>query len=164
MPEKKRPAKIVRNKFRDGIGDYYKTNRKISQETSKTDKKTPLNSREKTMIIAIIVLLVALVIKSVMLDEVKNLSAEEQTFKDFVDYSVSEQYDGFLERTGIIVYRVYGINVMDMDQKGILRYEDPDTGKMVESIQDVRYSAKVRGYLLWILPVKHLIVTAEIEE
>ena len=164
MPEKKRSEKNVRNKFRDGIGDYYKTNRKISQETSKADKKAPVTSREKTMIIAIIVLLIALVIKSTMLDEVKNLSAEEQTFKDFVEYSVSEQYDGFLERSGIIVYRVYGISVADKDQKGILRYEDPETGKMVESIQDVRYSAKVRGYLLWILPVKHQIVTAEIKE
>ncbi|MDF3001092.1 MAG: hypothetical protein K0Q48_1211 [Bacillota bacterium] len=165
MPEKKQKKKTVRNKFRDGIGDYYKTNRTISKESSEeTDKKAPMSNREKTMIIMIIVLLIALVIKSTMLDEVKNLSADEQNFKEFVDYSVTEQYDGFLERSGILVYRVYRIGIADKDQKGLLRYEDPNTGKPVELIQDVQYNAKVRGYLLWILPIKHLSVTAEIEK
>lgn len=165
MQEHKRKKRVVRNKFRDGIGDYYKTNRKISQESSEeTEKKAPMSSREKTMIIMIIVLLLALVIKSTMLDEVKNLSIDEQNFKTFVDYSVMEQYDGFLERSGILMYRVYDIKIADKDQKGLLRYEDPNTGKPVELIQDVRYRAKVRGYLLWILPIKHLSVTAEIEK
>lgn len=164
MPEKKKGDRKVRNQFRDGIGDYYKTNRKISAESERGKKGTPLSGREKTMIIMIIVLLILLAIKSLVLDEVKNLSPDEQQFKNFVDYSVAQEYDGFLEQSGLMVYRVYDINMADKNQKGILRYEDPDSGQMVDVIQEGRYNAKVRGYLLRILPVKHFSVTAETEE
>lgn len=161
MPEKRKHKKVVRNKIRDGIGDYYKTNRQISQENAKEQKNKQWNRREKTMVVMVVLLLICLIIKSLVLDGVKNLSPDEQKFKDFVEYSVSEQYDGFLENSGILIYRVYGIDVADKDQKSILRYKEPSTGEMVELTQGVQYSAKVRGYLFWVLPVKHIIVTAE---
>ena len=157
-------AKKTQNKMRDIIGDYYKTNRKISEESDKSQKGAPLTSREKAMIIMVIFLLIALAVKSTVLDQVRNLSAEEQVFKDFVDYSVAEQYDGFLEDSGLMVYRIYDLYMADKDQKGVLRFEDPKTGEMVEVIQDGRYNARVRGYFLWIIPVKHFSVTAKIEE
>lgn len=162
------PKKTVRNKFRDGIGDYYKTNRKISQESTKKDqdntKKRPYSSREKSMLIMIVLLLIALAVKSTVMDEVKNLSPAEQQFKDFVEYSIAEKYHGSLESSGLIVYRVYDLYLADKDQKAVLRYQDPENGKMVEVIQDGRYNARVRGYFLWIIPVKHFSVTAEIVE
>ncbi|MEL7655609.1 MAG: hypothetical protein AAGU75_06850 [Bacillota bacterium] len=158
------PEKRTQNKFRDGIGDYYKTNRKISEESEKSKKGTPISSREKAMIIMIIFLLIALTVKSTVLDEVKNLSPEEQQFKDFVEYSISEQYDGFFEDSGLMVYRVYDLYMADKDAKGVLRYKDPKTGEMVDVVQDGRYNARVRGYFLWILPVKHFSVTAKIEK
>ena len=159
MPEKK-----AQNKFRDVIGDYYKTNRKISEESEKSKKGTALNSREIAMIIMIVLLLIVLAVKSTVIDEVKNLSPEQQQFKDFVEYSISEQYNGFLEDSGLMVYRVYDLYMADKDVKGILKYKDPKTGEMVDVIQYGRYNARVRGYFLWILPVKHFSVTAKIEK
>ncbi len=154
----------VRNHFRDGIGDYYKTNRKIAEETKEKEKRKKLNSKEKSMILVIIGMLVILTVKSVLLDEVKNLSPEEEKFKDFVTYSVEEQYHGFLEDKGLMMYRVYDIYVVDPDEKTILRYVDPRTGQAMEINQDKRYNARVRGYFLWIFPAKHFSVTAKVLE
>ena len=159
MQEKK-----VRNNFRDMIGDYYKTNRKISSENVKSKRGTPLSSKEKAMIVMIVLLLLVLLFKSFYFDEVKNLSEDEMKFKSFVEYSVSEEYDGFLEQSGLMTYRVYDIYMADKDEKGVLRFKDADTGKVVETIQNGRYNARVRGYFLWILPVKHFSVTAAVEE
>lgn len=159
--------KKVRNDFRDIIGDYYKTNRRIGEESRKDNKNqkgAPMSSREKAMILTLIFLLIVLTLKSTVFDEVKNLTAEEQKFKDFVEYSVAEQYNGVFEETGLMTYRVYDLYMADKEEKGILRYQDPQTGEMVDVIQDGRYNARVRGYFLWIIPVKHFSVTAKIEE
>jgi hypothetical protein len=59
---------------------------------------------------------------------------------------------------------VYKIEIADKDQNAVLKYQDPETGEKVVIIQDGRYNAKVRGYVLWIFPVNHFDVTAEIQE
>ncbi|MBP6491904.1 MAG: hypothetical protein KA282_02925 [Clostridia bacterium] len=123
-----------------------------------------ISKKEVAMIISFLFLLTVLTIKSTMIDEVKNLNSTEQQFKDFVDYSVEEEKNGILENTGILVYRVYHIEMADEEEKAVLRYEDPETGEMTEVVQDGRYEASVRGYLLWILPINQFSVTAEIEE
>ncbi len=123
-----------------------------------------ISKKEVAMIISFLFLLTVLTIKSTMLDEVNNLNSPEQQFKDFVDYSVEEEKNGILENTGILVYRVYHIEMADEEEKAVLRYEDPETGEMTEVVQDGRYEASVRGYLLWILPINQFSVTAEIEE
>lgn len=102
--------------------------------------------------------------KSIILDEVKNLSPAEQQFKNFADYSIAQKYNGVLEKAGILVYRVYDIEMENKNEKAVLRYQDPKTGEMTEIFQKGRYNASVRGYFLWILPVKHFSITAKIEE
>lgn len=116
------------------------------------------------MIILTIVLLIVLSYKSIVLDEVKGLTPKEQQFKDFVDYSVQRDYDGVLQKTHLLVYRICRIETADKDQKAVLRYEDPSTGKMVEVIQEGRYKAEVRGYVLSVLPISQFSVTAEIQK
>ncbi len=120
--------------------------------------------KEKWMIILFLILLIVLTLKSNLFDEVKNLSPEEQQFKDFVEYSVARDNSGILEDAKLLGYRVYDIDMADEDQKAVLRYEDPNTEVMVEVVQNGRYNAKVRGYFLWILPVRQFSVTAEIQK
>ena len=127
-----------------------------------TSKK--ISKKEIATIILFLLLLMTLTLKSTLLDEVKDLTPEEQQFKNFVDYSVAQDKNGILESTGIMVYRVYDIKMADRDQKAVLRYEDPQTGKMTEIIQNGRYDASVRGYLLWILPIEQFSVTAAVEK
>lgn len=157
--------KRTQNKFRDLMGDYYKTNRQVSEaQRDKDERGRRSNSREKSMIIILAILIIILILKSCVFDEVKNLTREEQQFKDFVEYSVQEEYGGGLADLGLIVYRVYDIYLADPNEKGMIRYEDKKTGTMVDLIQEGRYNARVRGYLLWIIPIKHFSVTAQVKE
>lgn len=153
--------KPMRNKFRDMVGDYYKTNRQISKEESQREGyKGPINSKEKAMVIVVVLLVVILVIKSCFLDEVKNLSPQEAQFKDYVEYAIEQdlQKDN---QFNFITYRVYDIFLADKDQQVELNYVNPETEKEVSVIQDGRYSARVRGYFLWVIPVKHFSMTAQ---
>ncbi len=120
-----------------------------------------MNPREKSMLIVTLALIVILVGKSLFFDEVKNLTDEEQEFKTFVEYSVSEKYNGKLQQFHIITYRVFDIFVADNQKKTNIIYEDPDTGQEINKILDVRYTAQVRSYLLGILPFKQFSVTAK---
>lgn len=128
------------------------------------EKKSPFVGKEKHTIALFIVLLLILTLKSTMLDEVKNLTPEEAQFKEFVEYSLEEDYGGLFKDIGLMAYRVYRIDMEDPEAKGLLRYEDPNTGQMEEIVQDGRYSGQVRGYLFSILPIKHFSVTAQIKE
>lgn len=135
-----------------------------AESAAKPETVKRLRGKEVGMVVLFLVLLVILTLKSNLFDEVKNLSREEQQFKDFVEYSVDRDYSGILSDMRLIAYRVIDIKMTDKDQKAVLRYEDPKTGEPVEVTQDGRYQAEVRGYLLWILPIKEFSVTAEVEK
>ncbi|WP_027399736.1 hypothetical protein [Anaerovorax odorimutans] len=153
--------KQTRNKFRDIIGDYFKTNRQIAKEESKREGyKGALSNREKSMILVIVILILILIVKSCFLDEVRNLTPKEEQFKDFVEYSISEKYNGSMEKIGIINYRIYDIYVAAENEKTKLNYTDPNTKEKVNVVLNDRYNARVRGYFLWVIPIKHFSVTA----
>lgn len=127
-------------------------------------KQQPIGKKEIVMIIVTIALMITLGVKSTLFDEVRDLPPAEQQFKDFVDYSVARDYDGMMEKPPLMVYRVYKIEMADRKQDAVLRYKDPETGKRVEVVQDGRYNAKVRGYVLGVFPIKQFDVTAEIQK
>ncbi len=123
-----------------------------------------MNSREKSLIIVTVLLIIILAGKSLFFDEVRNLTEEEQQFKNFVEYSVSEEYDGMLQQYHLINYRVFNIFVANDQQKTIITYKDPQTGQEINNTLNVRYTARVRGYILGILPYKQFSVTAKVVE
>ena len=127
-------------------------------------KKEPINNREKSMIIVVVILALMLIAKSLFFDEVRNLTADAAVFKEFVDYSIEQKYDGPLEKAGIIQYRVFDIYIAAPDETGLLRYEDPETGMMIEKTVDGRYNARARKVLLWVFPIKEVSVTSQIVE
>lgn len=62
--------RVVRNKARDVIGDYYRTNREISRmddEATKDEKGGPLKSTEKIWLGIIVVGIILIVLKYVVL-------------------------------------------------------------------------------------------------
>ena len=135
------------------------------KEQEKTEKLAKrLIKAERGIILLFLILLIVLTIKSIYLDEVKDLTLAEQQFKDFAEYSLDRDYDGILEKTTLLSYRVIGIKMADEGQKAVLRYEDPKTGEMTEVVQNGRHEAEVRGYILWIMPIRQFSVTAEIKE
>jgi hypothetical protein len=110
------------------------------------------------------VLIVILIAKSLIFDEVRNLSKDEQIFKDFVEYSVEQKYDGVFENAGIIQYRIFDIYMAAPDETSILRYEDSSTGVMLEKTLEGRYNARIRKVLLWLIPLKEISITSQITE
>ena len=112
----------------------------MTEEEQET-KKSFFVGKEKHTIVLFLVLLAILSVKSILLDEVKNLTPEEAQFKEFVEYSLEEDYEGFLTDTHLMAYRVYKIQMVD----------------------DV-YVGSVRGYLFSILPIRHFSVTSQIVE
>lgn len=134
------------------------------EEEAQETQKSFFVGKEKHTIAIFLVLLAILAVKSILLDEVKNLTPEEAQFKTFVEYSLEEDYGGFFTDTHLMAYRVYKIEMEDAAAKGVLRYEDPYTGKQVEIVQKGRYSGSVRGYLFSILPIKHFSITSQILE
>lgn len=128
----------TRNKGRDAIGDYYKTNRKIdkeSREQQKKEGKKPFSRREKIMVVIAALLIISLCVKSIFLDEVRNLSPTESEFKVQAEEIIKK------DKTNLLQYRIYDIG--------------KDKGE---------YIAKVRGYLLWVIPIDSFQVKLEEDE
>lgn len=170
MAKKEKQEKQVRNKFRDGLGDYFLTNQKIDKDereraaNAKGSEKRENSAREKAMIIVILLLIAVIALKSIVLDPVRNLTPEEEDFKDFVLYTVEESYQSKLKDMGLMTYRIYDIFEAEPGQTTELTYEDPKTGEEVTVVQDGRLTARVRGYLLWIIPFQHFSVSAATQE
>lgn len=158
--------KVYRNKFRDILGDYYLSNREVTkQDKARYEEERQKGEkgegyREKAMLIVIIALLVILVAKSLLFDEVKNLTPDEAVFKDFVEYTLEEDH----AVQAPFCYRVVKIFMANPDEKALLRYEDPATGEMTEVVLEGRYTAQVRKYLLWVIPYKSISITSQIVE
>lgn len=119
-----------------------------------------MNIREKSMLIVTLLLIVILIGKSVFFDEVKNLSDEEQQFKEFVEYSISEKYNGKLQQYNIVTYKIFDIFTADDKTKTQIAYLDSETRQKIEAVLDVRYTARVRAYFLGFLPYRQFSVTA----
>jgi hypothetical protein len=111
-----------------------------------------MNEREKTYLTIIIILLMALIIKSFYLDEVRPVTEEEKMFKDYVYRLVEEKHDGLLSKSNIISYRVVSIKKIENDGVSIIEVKDGENNsyKLVEI--PGKYKAKVRKYLLHFIP------------
>lgn len=110
------------------------------------------NPREKSMIIVVAALVVILIVKSFFFDEVRGLSGDKSLVYDFTKYSVAQKFDGPLQKYRIITYRVFDIYVADPKTTSILRFYDQEAGKDVEYEIEGRYNARVRAYLLGVIP------------
>lgn len=110
-----------------------------------------MNSRERTMLIVAILLVILLVFKSLYLDNIGKLTKEEESFKKYVELIVQEEYNGKLQGMNILTYKVYNIDKLS-DKKTIIKYYDEESKKTIEKELNGEYIAKVRGYFLKIFP------------
>jgi hypothetical protein len=98
-----------------------------------------IGSREKVYIIAVILLLGILSVKSIYFDEIKNLNDEDKVVVQNMYQTLDEKYDNFLYKSGFLTFRVV---------------------KLKEASEnDVEfYRAKARKYLLQILPIQEVTI------
>jgi hypothetical protein len=102
-----------------------------------------MNEREKTYLTIIIILLMALIIKSFYLDEVRPVTEEEKMFKDYVYRLVEEKHDGLLSKS---------IKKIENDGVSIIEVKDGENKSYKQVEIPGKYKAKVRKYLLHFIP------------
>lgn len=101
--------------------------------------------REKILLIALIVMIVLLGIKSYVLDPYSPSEVEE-TFYNKVEGIIADQYEGFLYDTKLVTFRIVKISEMSERERTV---KDKDGNAY---IADGIYKAKIRKYILGILP------------
>lgn len=123
-----------------------------------------MGKKEKVYLYITLLLAVILVTKSLVLDEVRNLSGDEIKVKQFVERAVDEKYGGFLKNKGIVKYRI--VDIKQVDTKGIstIEYYAQGNNQLVKDDIEGRYQAKVRGYFLHIIPYKEFKVATNNEK
>lgn len=111
-----------------------------------------MSKREKFYSVAIVVLLVLLAVKSMVIDNYKPTTQDEQLFYTYANEIAEEQYDGFTYKYHIASYKIVSIKKVEDKGVSVLEVVDPITNeKKLEEI-DGKYKAKIRKYILWILP------------
>ncbi|WZL72654.1 hypothetical protein QBE52_16550 [Clostridiaceae bacterium 35-E11] len=115
-----------------------------------------MNKREKIMLYMILILLTMVSVKSLFLDEVKNLTRDEQQIKQFIKEAVEEesQYNGFLQKKHLATYRVVSIKKVSEDGNFPVFYYDKERKEQVQKSIPGKYVIKIRGYLFHIIPYK----------
>ncbi len=108
--------------------------------------------RERMYVYTIILLLIALFIKSFYFDEVQGLNNDEKLFKEYVEKIVDESYQGFLKDYNIIGYRVVKIEKVDTEGISLIKVKDGNYDKYKEVEINGKYRAKVRKYLFYLIP------------
>lgn len=95
-----------------------------------------MNRRERVYAIAVTVLLVLLIVKSLVLDPVKLEDENEIEFASWVETKIEKEFDGFIYDSNLFVHRLVSVKKT----------------KKTEENEEL-YVGKVRRYFLGILPM-----------
>lgn len=109
-----------------------------------------MNGREKTYTIVIVVLLVILAAKSLVLDNYKPGTEDEKLFYNYASEIAQEEYTNFLYKNHIATYKIVGIK--KLEDEGVSVLESVVNGKKELVEIQGKYKAKIRKYILWVLP------------
>lgn len=102
--------------------------------------------RDKFIVIAMVVLLLILCVKSLWIDNYTPKNDSEEAFYMKVENIIEEQYTGWLYDYHLVTPKIVKISEMSEGDK---KYKDLEGEiKTTEGV----YKAKVRKYILWILP------------
>lgn len=103
-----------------------------------------MNRRERGYIIAGVVLLIVLVIKSLVFDPVSLSDPSEVKFAEWVETRLDEEYSGVLFDSRIVVHRLVSV-------------------KTREEAGETLYVGKVRRYLLGVVPISEKYIKEKVE-
>ena len=113
---------------------------------------------EKRMIILILILLVGLSVKSIYLDEIRPETTELDQYQRYAKLAASLMDSPFSSKIGLFTYRTISVEQVATDGETAIVYPDgkDDVVVFVEMTLPGQYEARLRGYLLSILPVKQV--------
>lgn len=113
---------------------------------------------DKRMLLLVILGVMLLSAKSIWLDPVKT---ENEDIKRYSQYAVlaAPFNDGEVPPpSGLYTYRPVNVVQRSVEGETIIVQVDPSTNRLTEVTLQGQYQAKVRAYILYVLPVKHITV------
>ena len=119
-----------------------------------------VRNKEKILIAVTLVLVCLLFVKSLFLDEVKPSNLEELKFKQFVEKRIEDGKEnlGLLSETKLTSFKVVKIQKVSKEGQSRVLYLDESSNTYTEGTIEGKYKAKVRGYVLYVLPYKEFSV------
>ncbi len=116
------------------------------------------------MLIVTIVLIALLIGKSLYLDPVGQLDVSSSQYATYALDIAPIQNKSLLEKWGLLSYRL--VHLVQEEEGGTtdIMYRDETSKEWSKSKIRGQYSAKVRAYLMGILPVKDIYIKGGIQE
>jgi len=105
-----------------------------------------MTKRDKVFVVGMLVLLLILCVKSLWIDNYTPKNDSEEAFYTKVENIIDERYTGWLYDYHLVTPKITKISEMSEGDKS---YKDLEGN--VKTTEGV-YKAKVRKYILWILP------------
>lgn len=116
-----------------------------------------MNKRGLRMTVVAMILFGLLIAKSLWFDPVGTLQGEEEMYRQFVVEMAPIKKPSLLDRWGLLTYRATVVIQEEEDGYTEIMYRSAEDKEnwITETIQG-QYRAKVRGYILYIIPIKDI--------
>lgn len=114
-----------------------------------------MDKRSKTMLAITGVLLLALIIKSNLIDPIDKLEGDMEKYRLY-SLQTAPLSGGIFKNTGLLTYRVVKVKQDSMEDSTAIIIKDENTGEWIDHTIEGQYSGKVRAYLFKFIPVKDI--------
>jgi len=116
-----------------------------------------VGKREKNYMFAIVAMLLLLAVKSIFLDGVNDLNAEEKDFSQYVEQTIESSEKWALNKSDALSYKIVKIKKTNEEAATIIVDENEKRSLEFSG----HYTARVRKYILWILPYGDFSISME---
>lgn len=123
-----------------------------------------MEKRGQAMLIVVILLLGLLIAKSLWFDPAGELESQRELYKNFALEIAPIQNTSLLEKWGMLTYRVMFVLKEEAEGNTDIMYKDLSTGEWIKETLEGQYRAKVRTYLLYVIPIKDIHIKGGIQE
>ena len=111
---------------------------------------------EKRMLIALVILVALLAVKSTVLDPFQADSADKENYAQYARMMAPFQNQTMLDRMRVLTYRTVSVERTEESGETRIVVLDPETDDALEATLTGEYQAVVRSYLFWIIPVGNI--------
>ncbi len=113
---------------------------------------------DKRMLLLVIFAALLLSAKSIWMDPVKLHEKNERLYSQYAELAAPFNDGEVLPPTGLYTYRTVDVERRSDEGETIIVQVDPTTNQLTEVTLQGEYQAKVRAYILYVLPVKNITV------
>lgn len=113
---------------------------------------------DKRMILLVVVAVVLLAVKSTWFDPVAPEDMSLQHYSEYALLAASLQSGITPPPAWLYTYRTVAVTRLSQDGTTVVLLPETDTNLLKEVVLQGQYQAKVRAYLLYLFPVKHIMI------